>query len=615
MSNRLKISLALSVGVCGLILAGANLPVDTQLTIRTKLGKRTQPHWIVPADSKIVKTEGGSGLIRLFGGLVGCLGFGTAMHLAGTDEREQTLFWQKQGVVSKVNLKEHEACAEIYAGARLKKLQMEAQADVDYHSLQLQQKFRDAIGWSPVVQQPILPHGRPGTLDEITNPGDKVEAQPSLEVSVIAGNKNVDSNVDTFGVSEIASDKPEIAPGLLHPSETKSLPILRRLASSRKSLLNIAGTGGGKTVTQSCLISLLLEMCPKTEFWGVSQKNDSYCGLREKGRITIFDITNIQATLDVIHHVWKIYNTRRMLPEEKRANLSPVRLLLGDWFSISLALNELSSHPAVKASKYLVEMVDIVLNGRDFNICLWADLQSFNLEAIGMKADKNSRQNFNLLGLGNYYTNDEGVNESYGVLNNMINDHFMVPNKETRIQLLSEFERLKPISMQHERPILFVTLEPPTICLQADIRHYQQRHRTPSNEVSDVQIDISDNSSRKDTTLPEQDDGNFPNAYRKGVEGLEGLEVRDSSEALNQSLNGFLAEVINESLPPVFADDFPLKKHDRRVELAKLVIARNLGKQKTIWLLWGVRDGGRNNQRYIDAREMLDRLIKGEKND
>lgn len=55
-----------------------------------------------------------------------------------------------------------------------------------------------------------------------------------------------------------------------------------------------------------------------------------------------------------------------------------------------------------------------------------------------------------------------------------------------------------------------------------------------------------------------------------------------------------------------------LKKHERRVQLAKQVIAQNLGKQKTIWLPWGVRDGGRNNQRYIDARVMLERLIKGE---
>lgn len=305
-----------------------------------------------------------------------------------------------------------------------------------------------------------------------------------------------------------------------------------------------------------------------------------------------------------------------MLSEDKRKNLSPVRLLLADWLSINSALTKLKSHPDVKESNYLVELADIVFNGRDFNVCLWADLQSFLLKAIGMEADSNSRQNFNLLGLGNYYTDEFGfVNESYGVLVNMINNHFMVANEDVRARLVREFNGLKSISTHNQRPILFSTLEPPSVCLQADVRHYQQQHQIPSNEVFDTQIGASDNSSKKDVALPGQGDGNLPSAYRKGAEGLECSEVSDSSEALNQSLNGFLAEVINESLPPVFADDFPLKKHDRRVELAKLVITRNLGKQKTIWLLWGVRDGGRNNQRYIDAREMLDRLTKGEKND
>jgi hypothetical protein len=70
--------------------------------------------------------------------------------------------------------------------------------------------------------------------------------------------------------------------------------------------------------------------------------------------------------------------------------------------------------------------------------------------------------------------------------------------------------------------------------------------------------------------------------------------------------------VLAENLPPVFADDFPIKKHERRVQLAKLVIAKNLGKLKTIFLLWDVTDGGRNHQRYVDARNMLERLIKGE---
>jgi len=142
------------------------------------------------------------------------------------------------------------------------------------------------------------------------------------------------------------------------------------------------------------------------------------------------------------------------------------------------------------------------------------------------------------------------------------------------------------------------------------------KHPTPKNatvdEVSDAQIDTPDNPSRTDDTLPEQDAGNLPNPYGKGTAGTADVEGSDTSEALEQSLNGFLAEVLAENLPPIFADDFPLKTHERRVQLAKLVIARNLGKQKTIFLLWGVTDGGRNHQRYVDARAMLERLMGGD---
>src|SRR4028119_611426 len=135
---------------------------------------------------------------------------------------------------------------------------------------------------------------------------------------------------------------------------------------------------------------------------------------------------------------------------------------------------------------------------------------------------------------------------------------------------------------------------------------------TSVDDVSETQNNTSDSSSGKDCTLPEQDSGKLANPYGKGAAGAQGSEGLDTSSALNQSLNGFLAEVIAENLPPVFADDFPLKKHERRVQLAKLVIAKNLGKQKTIFLLWGVTDGGRNHQRYVDARAMLERLMGGD---
>jgi hypothetical protein len=137
---------------------------------------------------------------------------------------------------------------------------------------------------------------------------------------------------------------------------------------------------------------------------------------------------------------------------------------------------------------------------------------------------------------------------------------------------------------------------------------------TSVDDVSETQNNTSDSSSGKDCTLPEQDSGKLANPYGKGAAGSQDVESTSESSALNESLNGFLAEVIAENLPPVFADDFPLKKHERRVQLAKLVIAKNLGKQKTIYLLWGVTDGGRNHQRYVDAREMLERLMGGDNN-
>lgn len=63
----------------------------------------------------------------------------------------------------------------------------------------------------------------------------------------------------------------------------------------------------------------------------------------------------------------------------------------------------------------------------------------------------------------------------------------------------------------------------------------------------------------------------------------------------------------------VFASESPLEQEEK-MELAKLVIAQDLGIERTIWILWNIRRGGRNHDRYTDAREALERLIKGEQN-
>jgi hypothetical protein len=109
----------------------------------------------------------------------------------------------------------------------------------------------------------------------------------------------------------------------------------------------------------------------------------------------------------------------------------------------------------------------------------------------------------------------------------------------------------------------------------------------------------TDATPRNSGKLVESDGENLGNPYGKDVSSLG-------------SLGSFLGQVLAETLPPVFSEEFPLSEHSDRVQLAKLVIAKNLGKEKTIWLLWGVRPGGRNHNLYTEARAMLDRLINGE---
>ncbi|MBD1903725.1 hypothetical protein NDI44_27955 [Trichocoleus sp. DQ-A3] len=257
-------------------------------------------------------------------------------------------------------------------------------------------------------------------------------------------------------------------------SETIGMAILDGLVGSRRSTLLVGSTGAGKSVTEAYLLSKFQQRYPNAEIWVIAQKNDSFGGLDKKSRVTLFDALDPTAALQTIDRIHGIYDKRRRLPESARTDLNPVRLILADWLSINQALEELKNEEPVKSSKYLTKLADIIYNGRELNVCLIVDLQSFNLAAIGMKADRNSRKNFNLVGLGNYSVDEFGsINESYGVLSNMIGNKDMVADEDERSVLLATFKELKPISKDNQRPIIFTTLEPSRVALLPDLMHYK----------------------------------------------------------------------------------------------------------------------------------------------
>lgn len=264
------------------------------------------------------------------------------------------------------------------------------------------------------------------------------------------------------------------APSIDPATDEAGRMVLDALATTRRSTLLIGDTGAGKSVTQAYLLNKLFERHPDADVWALSQKADSFCGLAEKGRVTLFDPTSPEQALTLITNIWKLYDKRRRLPESDRPGLSPVRLILADWLSINQALDSLSREEPVKGSGYLTKLADIIYNGRELNVCLLVDLQSYNLAAVGLKADRNSRKNFNLIGLGNYSVDELGmINESYGVLTNLIGDRYIVADESERTALNNTFKNLQPISKAKCRPIIFSGLSPARLALLPDLRQYK----------------------------------------------------------------------------------------------------------------------------------------------
>ncbi|MEP0755642.1 hypothetical protein NDA03_26020 [Trichocoleus sp. Lan] len=401
----------------------------------------SRPDWMQPPNIAVnVRRTPGVGGWKLGGAFLAVAGFGVSMSLA------RSLSCQES---------KHQKYQTIWEGVNLQKLKVQAQAELEVFNQQVmiqaaEQSYTALAPYQESLEAEVLEEGQAPMAQDIP------AQQP------ITDSPQPQSSEDSPG-------------GLLNKdSEAIGMAILDGLVGSRRSSLIVGGTGAGKSITETYLLTKFQERYPEAEVWAIAQKNDSFCGLDKKGRVILFDALDPSAALRGIDHIHSIYDKRRRLPESARTDLQPVRLILADWLSINQSLEELRNEEPVKSSKYLTKLADIIYNGRELNVCLLVDLQSFNLAAIGMKADRNSRKNFNLVGLGNYSVDEFGsINESYGVLSNMIGNKDMVAEEDERSALLATFKELKPISRDNQRPIIFTTLEPARVALLPDLRHYK----------------------------------------------------------------------------------------------------------------------------------------------
>ena len=344
--------------------------------------------------------------------------------------------------------------SKLWSGLRLHKEAYSAQLDYEFHQWTENRRVREAqlsqmtpqelaifqeqvrlraeaearVQLQQATGQPAA--ALPGqSMQDIANPGDKVEgsSQETLQ-------QNTNCSLD--------------------PSESLALNTLQALARADSSTALVAAPGSGKSVTLNYLIGKILADSPNADIWVISAKNDSFCGLREKGRVIVFDGENPDLAKEVIDNFYTDYKLRKQLPESKRESLPPLILILDDWLVIA---DQLSKH--YSDWNYGGKLLDVLLIGREFNTKFIASLQSFNLAALGIeKMDAQTRLCLNLLLLGNRYIKNGREQESYGVLELILNRGDIIPGKQEREQIKSKYLDIKAVSYKNLRPVMIASV-------------------------------------------------------------------------------------------------------------------------------------------------------------
>ncbi|MEA5551773.1 hypothetical protein VB713_12400 [Anabaena cylindrica UHCC 0172] len=384
--------------------------------------------------------------------------------------------------------------AKLQAGLRMHKEAYSAQLDYEFHQWSEDRRVRSAqlAAMTPqelaVYQQQVRLKAEaeaqrqtqqltgqpvaqlPGqSLDDITRSGDKVTGDSQ--------------GMSTFGLptSGNASSPPgdDLAIGQR---------IVDELVSSKLSTLLAAPSGAGKSVTQAYWLTKLFQKFPNADVYVIARKNDSFNGLREQGKVFIYDPSEPSTALQALETVHRIFIKRSKYPEHEREQFKtkPVRLILADWYSIH---NDLSQcHQKLWNTQVKTKLADIVTVAREFNCSLFADTQTFNLASLGIAEDSNIRNNLNIVSQGLVSIDEDGLEQGgFSVLQSIIKNQYVMPDEETRRAFIATCKRLITTSKEQHIPVVFSTAGTIKMGLLPNLIKYKGVDIFNSNQTVEVQ--------------------------------------------------------------------------------------------------------------------------------
>lgn len=247
---------------------------------------------------------------------------------------------------------------------------------------------------------------------------------------------------------------------------------LKGMTYAQRSILLASSSGTGKSTTEKEWIRRMMQMFPEIEFYALVQKAEDLCGLWDQGRMWVYRSTDIPGCLEPIDIVYEeLENRRSTLGAENSFNNKPVRLILGDWFATFTSLNDVSPKTC---SNYCTKIGAIISVGRAYNVALFCDTQSLNLQSLGLAKDANIRQSLEIYAQG-FKHPDKGMfgDGDYNTMRKTIqNNHVCDPSFSSA--LVDEIEKLSTAIARKEilSPIIFMAnIYPPALGLVPDLNN------------------------------------------------------------------------------------------------------------------------------------------------
>ena len=449
--------------VSGLI--GGLMPSETRITGTIKSRSVNIPIWLQkePEYAKLegAKVSGGwmGGKIFMFVVGAGFAGVGLVL----SSERQKEL--EKEAIEEAIALKLFEETAKLNAAAQATLTQqiltVQGQAKFSIAESQVIDDFnaiRESNGWlpSPTVVAEIAP------TSAITSP--VIDQLPPLRSPAEYAAEAKSGLKEKLAEPVKIGDEAAIA-----PYRKNAEKILNSLAGIQTSIFMAAPTRAGKTYTLYKWLKDTLFTFSKADIYVISQKKESYCGLDEKGRVDIFDPMNPMESLANLVKVYEILQKRKGSKfEDGMYDNLPVKLILEDWFASLEILQQKSNSKIWDWARPMLSM--IVTVGGQYNVGYYICTQTFNIEGSGV-SDSNIRLNLALIAQGLVRTNNKGQQQgNYGVLQQMIGNPSIVPDKKDRDRLSEQLRFLIEASEKEQTPIIFSAIGEPILGLMPHIQ-------------------------------------------------------------------------------------------------------------------------------------------------